>query len=208
MWLRWGKPSSSTGGDLVMLTVSSSALQERLKRDILPLAEAWSGVRLQHTSTYGIRWAVIGGHLLSSPLIGPQALHQRVLAGGAHRQVGAGRRVWRSSLHCSVSRFETHVISAILNIGQAVTRDWDLHILDNEGAPHTVTLQVRSYSCCTETKAETIQSSSARHIIRLRCTSVLFIWSQVVWTILTKCWKQDNRWHRQYKFLRYLMVAF
>ena len=49
-------------------------------------------------------------------------------------------------MHCSVSRFETHVISAILNIGQAVTRDWDLHILDNEGAPHTVTLQVRSYS--------------------------------------------------------------
>ena len=48
-------------------------------------------------------------------------------------------------MHCSVSRFETHVISAILNIGQAVTRDWDLHILDNEGAPHTVTLQVRSY---------------------------------------------------------------
>ena len=44
-----------------------------------------------------------------------------------------------------MSRFETHVISAILNIGQAVTRDWDLHILDNEGAAHTVTLQVRSY---------------------------------------------------------------
>ena len=41
-----------------------------------------------------------------------------------------------------VSRFETHVISAILNIGQAVTRDWELHILDNEGAPHTLTLQV------------------------------------------------------------------
>ena len=100
MWLRWGKPSSSSGHDLVMLTVFSSALQERLKRDILPLAEAWSGVRLQHTSTYGIRWAVIGGHLLSSPLIGPQALHQRVVAGGAHRQVGVGRRVERSSLHC------------------------------------------------------------------------------------------------------------
>ena len=48
-------PSSSSGDDLVMLPVFSSALQERLKRDILPLAEAWSGVRLQHTSTYGIR---------------------------------------------------------------------------------------------------------------------------------------------------------
>ena len=48
-------PSSSSGADLVMLTVFSSALQERLKRDILPLAEAWSGVGLQHTSTYGIR---------------------------------------------------------------------------------------------------------------------------------------------------------
>ena len=71
-----------------------------------------------------------------------------------------------------VSRFETHVISAILNIGQAVTRDWDLHILDNEGAPHTVTLQVRSYSCYTETKEETIQSSSARRIIRLHKCSI------------------------------------
>ena len=48
-------PSSNSGDDLVMLPVFSSALQERLKRDILPLAEAWSGVRLQHTSTYGIR---------------------------------------------------------------------------------------------------------------------------------------------------------
>ena len=47
--------SSSSGDDLGMLTVFSSALQERLKRDILPLAEAWSGVGLQHTSTYGIR---------------------------------------------------------------------------------------------------------------------------------------------------------
>ena len=47
-----------------------------------------------------------------------------------------------SWLTSHVDRFHTHVISAILNIGQAVTRDWDLHILDNEGAPHTVTLQV------------------------------------------------------------------
>ena len=81
-------------------------------------------------------------------------------------------------MHCSVSRFETHVISAILNIGQAVTRDWDLHILDNEGAPHTVTLQVRSYLI---RKLRQRQSSSARRIIRLHKCSIylLGVWSQV-----------------------------
>ena len=39
------------------------------------------------------------------------------------------------------SRFTTHVISAILNIGQSVTKEWELHILDNTGAAHAVTLQ-------------------------------------------------------------------
>ena len=32
------------------------------------------------------------------------------------------------------------MISAILNIGQSVTKEWDLHILDNSGAAHAVTL--------------------------------------------------------------------
>ena len=40
-----------------------------------------------------------------------------------------------------IDRFTTHVISAILNIGQSVTREWDLHILDNRGAPHALRLR-------------------------------------------------------------------
>ena len=32
------------------------------------------------------------------------------------------------------------MISAILNIGQSVSREWELHILDNTGAAHAVTL--------------------------------------------------------------------
>ena len=45
-----------------------------------------------------------------------------------------------SSINFHDSRFTTHVISAILNIGQSVTREWELHILDNSGAAHAVTL--------------------------------------------------------------------
>jgi len=46
-----------------------------------------------------------------------------------------------SWLVAHVDRFKTHVVSAILNIGQSVTKDWDLHILDNGGQHHTVVLQ-------------------------------------------------------------------
>lgn len=40
-----------------------------------------------------------------------------------------------------IDRFTTHVISAILNIGQNVDKDWELHILDNQGHPHQVVLE-------------------------------------------------------------------
>ena len=61
-----------------------------------------------------------------------------------------------SWLASHLDRFSTHVISAILNIGQvcqawqlqsryqssqAVEEDWPLYILDNSGAPHSVLLQ-------------------------------------------------------------------
>lgn len=43
-------------------------------------------------------------------------------------------------LSSNTFRFTTHVISAILNIGQSVSREWELHILDNTGVAHAVTL--------------------------------------------------------------------
>jgi len=76
-------------------------------RDTLhPLAEDWSGVRLEHTATYGVRRYTNGSWLASH-----------------------------------LDRFSTHVISAILNLGQSVTHAWPLHILDNSGAQHSVLLQ-------------------------------------------------------------------
>ena len=39
-----------------------------------------------------------------------------------------------------MDRFNTHVISAILNIGQAVREDWPLYIRDNDGVNHAVVL--------------------------------------------------------------------
>ena len=53
-----------------------------------------------------------------------------------------GRRYTNGSwLASHLDRFSTHVISAILNLGQSVSRDWPLHILDNSGAQHSVLLQ-------------------------------------------------------------------
>jgi len=46
-----------------------------------------------------------------------------------------------SWLTSHVDRFNTHVISAILNIGQSVEEDWPLFIVDNAGANHAVTLE-------------------------------------------------------------------
>ena len=63
-------------------------------------------MRLEHTSTYGIRRYTDGSWLI------------------AH-----------------IDRFKTHVISAILNIGQAVREEWPLFIMDNTGTSHQVILQ-------------------------------------------------------------------
>ena len=40
-----------------------------------------------------------------------------------------------------VYRFQDDVVSAIMNIGQSVTNDWDLHLLDNGGQHHAIILQ-------------------------------------------------------------------
>ena len=40
-----------------------------------------------------------------------------------------------------VDRFNTHVISAILNVAQDVGEDWPLYILDNAGNTHKVVIQ-------------------------------------------------------------------
>ena len=39
-----------------------------------------------------------------------------------------------------MDRFNTHVISAILNIGQQVEEAWPLYIKDNDGRSHEVIL--------------------------------------------------------------------
>lgn len=46
-----------------------------------------------------------------------------------------------SWLTSHVDRFNTHVISAILNIGQKVDEDWPLYIQDNSGGNHEVTME-------------------------------------------------------------------
>ena len=76
-----------------------------VKRGLQPLAEEWSGVKLQHTATYGVRRYTNGSWLTSH-----------------------------------VDRFNTHVISAIINLGQSVTEPWPLYIMDNEGAEQSVVL--------------------------------------------------------------------
>lgn len=91
---------------MYLVSASSPSLLGRLERGLQPLAEAWAGVRLEHTSTYGIRRYTDGSWLI------------------AH-----------------IDKFKTHVISAILNIGQSVRKEWPLFILDNSGARHQVILQ-------------------------------------------------------------------
>ena len=43
----------------------SEGVQQRLREDIQPLAEAWAGVSLEHTSTYGIRRYTNGSWLIA-----------------------------------------------------------------------------------------------------------------------------------------------
>lgn len=78
---------------------------ESIKDEMLPLAEKWSGVKLSHTSTYGVR-----------------------------------RYTNNSWLVAHLDRLGTHVVSAIMNFGQKVDRDWPLHIQDNQGNHHQVIL--------------------------------------------------------------------
>ena len=54
---------------------------------------------------------------------------------------GVRRYTNGSWLTSHVDRFNTHVISAILNIGQKVDEDWPLYILDNRGREQVVLLQ-------------------------------------------------------------------
>ena len=61
-------------------------------------------------------------------------------AGSSHTLIGHSFPLKCIILSCNFFRFTTHVISAILNIGQSVSREWELHILDNSGAAHAVTL--------------------------------------------------------------------
>ena len=91
---------------LVTWTVpSSQETLEKVRRGLQPLAEEWSGVKLKHTATYGVRRYTNGSWLTSH-----------------------------------VDRFNTHVISAIINLGQSVSEDWPLYIKDNDGEDHGVVL--------------------------------------------------------------------
>jgi len=79
---------------------------QTLNDGLLPLAEAWAGVGLKHSRTYGIRRYTNGSWL------------------GSHLDVMA-----------------THIISAIVNVGQEVDEDWPLYIKDNNGNDHQVFLK-------------------------------------------------------------------
>ena len=46
-----------------------------------------------------------------------------------------------STLIAHIDQIKTHVISAIMNIGQDVEEDWPLYILDNAGNTHKVVIQ-------------------------------------------------------------------
>ena len=50
---------------LISFSLGSDRVQQRLREDIRPLAESWAGVRLEHTSTYGIRRYTNGSWLIS-----------------------------------------------------------------------------------------------------------------------------------------------
>jgi len=54
---------------------------------------------------------------------------------------GIRRYLNNSALFSHLDRCNTHVISAILNIGQNVTEDWPLFVRDNQGEDHVVTMQ-------------------------------------------------------------------
>ena len=93
-----------------------------IKTELHPLAEKWSNVKLEHTSTYGIRYLLM------------------------HDEYDKNSKLWRrytngSWLTSHVDRFNTHVISAILNVAQEVREDWPLYIKDNQGRDHAVVIR-------------------------------------------------------------------
>ena len=54
---------------------------------------------------------------------------------------GVRRYTNGSWLTSHVDRFNTHVISAIINVDQEVEEDWPLYIQDNRGGEHEVILR-------------------------------------------------------------------
>ena len=56
-------------------------------------------------------------------------------------------------------RLGTHVVSAILNLGQKVDRDWPLHIQDNEGNHHQVCSLVMSMMVMTKEMISIVKAS-------------------------------------------------
>ena len=85
-----------------------------------PLAEQWSDVALQFTSIYGIR----------------RYFNNSALISHVDRWAETAELVPRAT--CHVPRTPTHVISAILNIGQDVEEDWPLFLRDHRGEDHVV----------------------------------------------------------------------
>ena len=62
-WCGWG--SNIYTSMSIRITPVSDRVQQHLREDILPLAESWAGVSLEHTSTYGIRRYTNGSWLIS-----------------------------------------------------------------------------------------------------------------------------------------------
>lgn len=114
---------------------ASPALKDAIIDHVRPILSEWIGHvdTLDHTSTYGIRRYYNGSrsvrwltpHTLAMPwvdlslLIHPSPTNERRLRD--HADIGS-----------------THIVSAILNIGQDTDEVWWLHILDHEGRRHFI----------------------------------------------------------------------
>ena len=70
-------------------------------------------------------------------------------------------------------RLGTHVISAILNVGQSVEEDWPLYIKDNDGGDHKVVLAAGSYWLLYIKDNDKVREGRVYWDLKLSCVSGL-----------------------------------
>ena len=84
----------------------NQTIEDLIKKELTPILEQWSGLKLEWTKIYGIR-----NYLRDSYL----------------------------KMH--VDRYQTHIISVIINISQKVDVDWPLVFIDNYGRTNHLILK-------------------------------------------------------------------